>query len=36
MWKANRWALLLPTPGSFFNSSINRVIGSANFDKALS
>src|SRR5207248_10421327 len=29
MWKASRCALLLPTPGSFFSSSIRRVIGSA-------
>jgi hypothetical protein len=32
MWKARRWALLAPTPGSFFSSSIRRDIGSANFD----
>src|SRR2546430_12911698 len=32
MWKAKRCALLLPTPGSFFSSSIRRDIGSANFD----
>src|SRR5205807_7480997 len=32
IWKASRCALLLPTPGSFFNSSISRVIGSANLD----
>jgi hypothetical protein len=29
MWKAYRWALFVPTPGSFFNSSISRAIGSA-------
>jgi hypothetical protein len=32
MWKAKRWAVLLPTPGSFFSSSISRAMGSANFD----
>src|SRR5882762_4026158 len=32
IWKARRCALLLPTPGSFFNSSMSRVIGSANLD----
>src|SRR6266571_450781 len=31
MWNASRCALLLPTPGSFFNSSISRAMGSANF-----
>src|SRR5258708_21841211 len=32
MWNASRCALFAPTPGSFFNSSINRDIGSANLD----
>src|SRR5208282_5286717 len=32
IWKARRWALLLPTPGNFFSSSMSRVIGSANLD----
>src|SRR5690242_12515621 len=32
IWKARRCALLLPIPGSFFNSSMSRVIGSANLD----
>jgi hypothetical protein len=32
MWKAKRWALLVPTPGSFFSSSIKRAIGSAKRD----
>src|SRR5512146_1570043 len=31
MKKASRCALLLPTPGSFFSSSMRRAIGSANF-----
>src|SRR6266436_7042328 len=35
MWKARRCALLLPIPGSFFNSSMSRVIGSANLDIGL-
>jgi hypothetical protein len=30
MWNASRCALLLPMPGSFFNESISRTIGSAN------
>src|SRR6185312_68999 len=33
MWKASRCAVLPPTPGSFFNSSMSRAIGSANLDK---
>src|SRR6266498_840168 len=32
MWKARRWALLAPTPGSFFSSSMRRDMGSANLD----
>src|SRR5580700_7502595 len=32
MWKARRWALFAPTPGSFFSSSIRRDMGSANLD----
>src|SRR5205085_10806172 len=32
MWKARRCALFAPTPGSFFNSSIRRDMGSANLD----
>src|SRR5690348_9559177 len=32
MWNASRCALLLPIPGSFFNSSMSRAIGSANLD----
>jgi hypothetical protein len=29
IWKAKRCALLAPTPGSFFNSSMSLAIGSA-------
>src|SRR5215472_3936880 len=32
MWNARRWALLVPTPGSFLSSSIRRDMGSANLD----
>src|SRR5579862_921681 len=32
MWKARRCALFVPTPGSFFSSSMSRDIGSANLD----
>src|SRR6476661_1721333 len=32
MWKARRWALLAPMPGSLRSSSMRRAMGSANRD----